>query len=382
MREYLLIFLTAVAVTYLLAVLARELAMRLGAYARVRDRDVHEIPIPYFGGVAMMAGLGAAYVVATQLPFLSNSPRSSVIFHDARAVLMGGALICLVGALDDVFELDAITKLAGEVLAAGVVVVQGVQLLRLPFPGDQSMAFLTIGGSQAAFLTILLIVTTVNAVNFVDGLDGLAAGVVAIGALAFFTFSYLLVFINDNDLATTSAMLTAALAGACVGFLPHNFFPARLFMGDSGSLLLGFTLACSTISLTSQFSNKTIDQGIHGASANLLPALLPLILPFAVLMIPFLDLVLAVVRRTRKGLSPFSPDKQHLHHRLLEIGHSQRRAVVVMYLWAALVSFGVVVISLFSGWWSVLGLTAMAATTVLLTFGVPGHRGIIPADES
>ncbi len=381
MREYLLIFLTAVAVTYLLAVIARELAMRLGAYAQVRDRDVHEIPIPYFGGVAMMAGLTAAYVVATQLPFLSSSPSHDQIFHDARAILFGGALICLVGVIDDVFELDPITKFAGEVLAAGVVVVQGVQILWLPLPGGRAMSTFALGGSQAAFLTILLIITTVNAVNFVDGLDGLAAGVVAVGALAFFTFSYLLVFINNQELATTAAVLTAALSGVCVGFLPHNFFPARIFMGDSGALLIGFMLACSTISLTGQFSNTTIDQGIAGASASLLPALLPLILPFAVLVVPFLDLAMAVVRRTRQGVSPFSPDKKHLHHRLLEIGHSQRRAVMVMYLWTGLVAFGVVLVSLFSGWWSALGLTVMTATALLLTFGLPGHSGIINAED-
>jgi UDP-GlcNAc:undecaprenyl-phosphate GlcNAc-1-phosphate transferase len=382
MREYLLIFLVALAVTYLLAVLAREAAMRIGAYARVRDRDVHEIPIPYFGGVAMMGGLTAAYLVATQLPFLTNSPRTDVVFDDARAVLIGGGLICLVGALDDIFELDPVTKLAGEVLAAGVVVIQGVQLYRLPLPGNDSVSVFTFGGSQAAFITIVLIITTVNAVNMVDGLDGLAAGVVGIGALAFFSFAVALVFINDQERATTAAMLTAALAGVCFGFLPHNFFPARMFMGDSGSLLIGFLLACSTISLTGQFSTLSIDQGIGGSNASLLPALLPVILPFAVLVVPFLDLVLAVVRRTREGRSPFSPDKRHLHHRLLEIGHSQRRAVVVMYLWAALVAFGVVVISLFSGWWSVLGLSVMAISTLVLTFGVPGHSGIIKHEET
>ncbi|MEP6667265.1 MAG: undecaprenyl/decaprenyl-phosphate alpha-N-acetylglucosaminyl 1-phosphate transferase, partial [Nocardioidaceae bacterium] len=168
MREYILIFLTAMSVTYLLAVIARELAMRMGAFARVRDRDVHEIPIPYFGGVAMMAGLGAAYLVATQLPFLGSSPSRDVIFSDTRAVIIGGAVICLVGVIDDIFELDAITKLAGEVLAAGVVVVQGVQLYRLPLPGDKTLSTFALGGSQAALITVILIVATVNAVNFVD----------------------------------------------------------------------------------------------------------------------------------------------------------------------------------------------------------------------
>lgn len=381
MYEYLLIFITALGVTYVLAVPAREIAMRFGAFARVRDRDVHEIPIPYFGGVAMMGGLAAAYLVATQLPFLNNSPERGLIFGDALAVLIGGAVICLLGAVDDVFELDALTKLAGEMLAAGVVVVQGVQLY-LPLPGNGSLGLFSLGGSEATLVTVFFIVMSVNAVNFVDGLDGLAAGVVGIGAVAFFVYSVALVVFNQADKATTATMLTAALAGVCFGFLPHNFFPARMFMGDSGALLIGFMLAGSVISLTSQFSAGTLDRGIYGADASLLPTLLPLILPVAVLLVPFLDLVLAVFRRTRAGRSPLSPDREHLHHRLLEIGHSQRRAVLVMYLWTGLIAFGVVVVSLVSGWWSALGLAAMAAAALLLTFGVPGHRGIINADEA
>ncbi len=380
MYEYLLIFLTALAVTYLLAVPAREVAMRFGAFAQVRDRDVHEVPIPYFGGVAMMGGLAAAYLVATQLPFLNNSPERGLIFGDALAVLLGGAVVCLLGAVDDVFELDALTKLAGEMLAAGVVVVQGVQLY-LPLPGEGALGLFSLGGSEATLVTVFFIVMSVNAVNFVDGLDGLAAGVVGIGAVAFFVFSVALVVFNQADKATTATMLTAALAGVCFGFLPHNFFPARMFMGDSGALLIGFMLAGSVISLTSQFSAGTLERGIFGADASLLPTLLPLLLPVAVLLVPFLDLMMAVFRRTRAGRSPFSPDREHLHHRLLEIGHSQRRAVLVMYLWTGLIAFGVVVVSLVSGWWSALGVATMAAVALLLTFGVPGHRGIINSDE-
>ncbi len=381
MRQYLLIALVALAVTYVLAVIARELAMRFGAYARVRDRDVHEIPIPYFGGVAMMGGLTAAYIVASKIPFAIESASREQILHDARAILIGGAVICLVGVMDDIFELDATTKFAGETLAAGVVVAQGIQILWLPLPGNGSVSTFAMDGSQAGLLTVLIIVATVNAVNFVDGLDGLAAGVVGIGAIAFFTYSVLLVIVNEQETATTAAILSAALAGCCLGFLPHNFFPARMFMGDSGALLIGFMLACSAISLTGQFPTSRISQGLFGATASLLPAMLPLILPFAVLLVPFLDLLTAVVRRTRAGLSPFSPDKKHLHHRLLEIGHSQRRAVMVMYLWAGLVAFGSVVLSLFSGWWSVLGLTTMTVGALLATFGVPGHGGIIKTDD-
>jgi len=381
MRQYILIGLVALAVTYLLAVVARELAMKFGAYARVRDRDVHEIPIPYFGGVAIMGGLTAAYLVASKLPFASNSSGDQIL-SDARAILVGGAIVCLVGVMDDIFELDALTKFAGEVIAAAVVVVQGVQILWLPLPGEGSVSTFSMDASQAGLITVLLIVGTVNAVNFVDGLDGLAAGVVGIGAVAFFTYAVLLVFINDGiQGASTAAILTAALAGACFGFLPHNFFPARMFMGDSGALLIGFMLACSAISLTGQYPTSRIAEGAFGATASLLPALLPLILPFAVLVVPFVDMLLAIVRRTRAGRSPFSPDKGHLHHRLLEIGHSQRRAVLVMYLWAGLVAFGVVVMSLFSGWWSALGITAMGMTALLLTFGLPGHSGIIKPED-
>ena len=246
-------------------------------------------------------------------------------------------------------------------LAAGVVVVQGVQLLWLPLPGDGSVSMFTLGGSQAAFLTIVLIITTVNAVNFVDGLDGLAAGVVGIGALAFFSFSVLLVFVNGQE---HRHHRRDADRGA--GRRLHRLPAAQLLPGPDVHGRLRRAADRVHARLLGDQPDRPVlrhqpsTQGIAGANASLLPALLPLILPFAVLVVPFLDLVLAVVRRTREGRSPFSPDKKHLHHRLLEIGHSQRRAVLVMYLWAGLVAFGVVVVSLFSGWWSALGLTAMA----------------------
>ncbi|MDQ3274384.1 MAG: undecaprenyl/decaprenyl-phosphate alpha-N-acetylglucosaminyl 1-phosphate transferase [Actinomycetota bacterium] len=366
MREYVLVLLVAAAVTFLLGSLARELATRIGAVAGVRDRDVHAIPIPYLGGIAMMGGLGAAFLVALRLPFLSRG--ESPLLHDAGFVLLGGLVICLVGVVDDVIELDAVTKLAGEVVAASVVVVGNVQFLWLPMPGASTF---DIEPSQSALLTVLVIVTTVNAVNFVDGLDGLAAGVIGIGAIAFFSFAYVVASVNRLDLGTPAAFLTIALVGVCLGILPHNFYPARLFMGDSGALLIGFILACSTVTLTGQYNPGAISQGLGGATANLLPALLPLVLPFAILVVPFLDMVLAVVRRTRAGRSPFAPDKQHLHHRLLEIGHSHRRAVLLMYLWAGLVAFGMVAVALFTGWRSLAALLVLVAFTAALTFGHP-----------
>ena len=366
MREYLTVFLVAAAVTYLLGVVAREIALRTGAVARVRERDVHAVPIPYFGGLAMLGGLGAAYLVARQLPFLSLSSPS--VFRDAGVVLIAGALICAVGVLDDLVELDALTKLGGQVLAAGFLIAFGVQFYFFQLPGGAQFAT---DQAQAALASVVIVVATVNAVNFVDGLDGLAAGVVGIGAVAFFVFSYKLADANGETLAITAALLCAALAGACFGFLPHNFFPARLFMGDSGSMLIGLVLAGSALTLTGQFPAVDMSRGAGGESASLLPALLPIILPISILVVPFADLVLAVVRRTRAGRSPFAPDKEHLHHRLLEIGHSHRRAVLIMWLWAGLISFGGVLESLYAGTLTTVVLVVWVVATAALTFVLP-----------
>ena len=330
MRSYLLVLLLASAVTYVTVPVVRWVAVRWNVVAEIRDRDVHSTPVPRLGGVAMYVGFLAAMLLASHMPLLSRMLTHS---RDVDGVIVGATLIFLVGVADDVWGLDAITKLAGQVVAAGVMVLMGVQLLWLPIGGVLSLDFNT-----SVILTVLVVVVTVNAVNFVDGLDGLAAGIVGIGALAFFAFSYLLSVERGIDRAMTATLLTAALAGICAGFLPHNFNPARIFMGDSGSMVIGLLLAASVITLTGKIvPGSLVDSGGRVAW---LPAFMPLILPFAILAVPFADLLLAVVRRTRAGRSPFAPDKQHLHHRLLEIGHSQRQAVIVMYLWAAAVALG------------------------------------------
>jgi UDP-GlcNAc:undecaprenyl-phosphate/decaprenyl-phosphate GlcNAc-1-phosphate transferase len=365
-REYLLVFLVAVAATYLLTVIAREIALRTGAVARVRDRDVHAEPVPYLGGIAMLGGLVAAFLVAHQLPFLSRS--QPFVFHDARIVLIAGAMICAIGTLDDLFELDALTKLGGQVLAAGFLILNGIQYILFPAPGGGQFS---LDSAQGALLTAFVVVATMNAVNMVDGLDGLATGVVGIGAVAFFVFCYQLTKLNNAPLASSGALLSAMLAGACVGFLPHNVNPARLFMGDSGSMLIGLVLSASAITLTGQYSGTELSKGGNGSLASLAPTFLPLALPVTLLVVPIADLVLAVIRRTRAGRSPFAPDKQHLHHRLLEIGHSQRRAVLIMWMWAALFAGSTVVISLYTGpimWW---GIAIATFLTVTLTFVLP-----------
>ncbi|MGD8213555.1 glycosyltransferase family 4 protein [Aestuariimicrobium sp. Y1814] len=358
MREYLLVLLIAAMATYLTSGLWRRIALRAGAVAKVRDRDVHAVPIPYFGGVAMLFGIAVAFLAAAQLPFLG---RLEIVRHDSLVILAAGAVICLVGVVDDLLDLPAIVKFAGQVLAAGIVVVNGVRMYWIPLPNS----IIALDTATSIMITVFFIVLCANAVNFVDGLDGLAAGVVAIGAGAFFLYTYLLAYEQDFVRATTASLVTVAVTGACLGFLPHNFFPARMFMGDSGALLLGLMLASSTISLTGQIDSSQL----RSTEGGLVPAYLPIILPVAILALPLLDLLLAYVRRTMAGRWWFKPDKQHLHHRLLQLGHSQPWAVGVMYLWTALISFGVILVGLYWNRWTAIGMSVALVAVIAVTFG-------------
>jgi len=367
MREYSLVLLTAFATTYLLAGLCRRLALLTGAVAKVRDRDVHAVPIPYFGGVAMITGAGAAFLLAAQLPFLG---RHAVITHDAAAIFVAGAVICAVGVLDDMLDLPAMAKAAGQVLAAGIVVLNGVRMFWIALPNR----IIVLDTATSILVTVIFIFLCVNAINFVDGLDGLAGGVVAIGSMAFFSYTYLLAHEHDLVLATTASLVTVTICGICLGFLPHNFFPARMFMGDSGAMLLGLLMAASTISLTGQ-----VDSAALGANAGgLLPSYLPIILPLAIMALPLLDLVLAYARRTMAGTWWFVADKQHLHHRLLQRGHSQVRACLLMYLWTALISFGSIGVGLTQRWDVFALVVGIALVAALLTW-LPGRRRTAPA---
>jgi UDP-GlcNAc:undecaprenyl-phosphate GlcNAc-1-phosphate transferase len=340
-REYLLVGLTTAVLTFLFTGLVRRFALRWGAVAHPRQRDVHTVPIPRLGGLAMYLGVCGGMLLAHQLPVLRRAFDYSL---DPTAILLGGGLIMVIGMLDDRFELDSLTKLAGQTTCAGILVLLGLQWIIFWVPwggnGGSSGSFLILDQNQGAILTVLLVVTMVNAMNFVDGLDGLAAGVGLISSIATCAFSLHLLDQSGGDVTYyPPALIAATLAGACLGFLPHNFQPAKIFMGDSGSMLIGLMMAAASTSA----SGKVRD----GSSAETIALLSPLLVLAAVLFVPVLDLLMAIVRRTRKGLSPFHADKMHLHHRLLEIGHSQRRAVLLIYLWAAVLSFGAVALSLF-----------------------------------
>jgi UDP-GlcNAc:undecaprenyl-phosphate GlcNAc-1-phosphate transferase len=296
----------------------------------------------------MLGGMLVALLVAYHLPLLHHAFQNG---RDVLAIASGAILITMLGIADDVWQLDALTKLAGQALAAGVMVSQGMQLLWLPIHG-----VLALPPVVGPFLTVLIVLIAINAVNFVDGLDGLAAGIVAISASSFFAYSYLLAVVHGFARANAATLITSILVGICVGFLPHNVSPARIFMGDSGSMLLGLLLASAVISLTGGLD-------ANGLSAeNLAPALLPLLLPVAV--IPLIDMGLAIIRRTSAGRSPFAPDKEHLHHRLLNIGHSKKQAAFVLYLWTAAIAFPFSASAFLPLKWAVVaGVCAMALAT-------------------
>ena len=368
MREYLLVLCVAAGVTWLLTPVARWFALRVGAVAQVRDRDVHDVPTPRLGGLAMYAGVCTAFLVAHSLPALSAVFK----YSDVQAVVISGGVITLLGLVDDRFELDALTKLAGQVVAIGIMILLGLQLLSITLPGVGAVQL----GSEGVPLTVLLALLTINAVNFIDGLDGLLAGVGAIAALALFSFSYSLSSGSltagvGQERISAPTLIAAVLAGACLGFLPHNFNPARIFMGDSGSMLIGLMLSASATSLTGQFNFTNLPNQLA------FPVLLPLLLPLVVLLVPLIDLLLAVVRRTRAGRSPFSPDKMHLHHRLLEIGHSHTRAVLIMYFWTALLAFTGVAAGL-TGPFLVLGVAGTIAVIALVVLALPRLRAQQP----
>lgn len=337
MKDYLLTLLVAAAVTYVLTPLVRRFAAMIGAMGEIRERDVHTAPVPLIGGVAMYAGLAAALLVANQIPQLHDAIANTGM---SAGLLAAGGLLVVIGIIDDRWGMSALTKAAGQVAAAGIVVATGTQLSWLPLPGGSGRIFVPTPDQQT-LLTILIVVATINAVNFIDGLDGLAAGIVAIAATSFFAYYYSLTKLADISSLAAPALASAILIGICLGFLPHNFAPAKIFMGDTGSMLLGLVLAYAPIS-----SINSLDPAQLQTSINRYPVIMPLLLPAVLLVIPYGDMLLAIVRRTRAGQSPFAADRKHLHHRLLDIGHSQRASVLIMYLWAAAFSGSVVWLSI------------------------------------
>ncbi|MFF4157492.1 MraY family glycosyltransferase [Streptomyces sp. NPDC001678] len=364
MREYLLTLCVTAAVTYLLTGPVRKFAIVAGAMPEIRARDVHREPTPRLGGIAMFGGLCAGLLMAAHL---SNLKSVFELSNEPRALLSGAGLIWILGVLDDKWGVDALVKLGGQMIAAGVMVLQGLTILWIPVPGVGSVSLTPM---QGTLLTVALVVITINAVNFVDGLDGLASGMVCIAAAAFFMYAYRLWFGHGLEAAAPATLFAAVLMGMCLGFLPHNMHPARIFMGDSGSMLIGLVMAAGAISITGQVDPDALKlwAGSERAAIQaMVPVYIPLLLPLTVIAVPVADLLLAIVRRTWKGQSPFAADRGHLHHRLLELGHSHSRAVFIMYFWSALIGFGTVAYSVNSASvWVLLLIVALSAMGLVL----------------
>ena len=345
MTFYALVLIVATVVAYLVSALLWRVGGRLTSKREIRSRDVHQTPTPRLGGIALFAALLVSTAVASQVSWFDE------VFASPRNVwALGGAaaIVVVIGFIDDLIELDWLTKLAGQILAAGLVAWQGVQIVSIPIGG------LTLfSPTLSLVLTVLAIVLVMNAVNFIDGLDGLVAGVTLIASGVFFIYSFLLATSEaDTPYFNYASLFTAILLGGMLGFVPLNWHPAKLFLGDSGSLLVGLIMATTAISVTGQIDPATV------SASQLLPAFIPMLLPLAVLIVPLLDFLLAVLRRLRAGMSPFEADRQHLHHRLLDMGHTHLQAVLILYAWTAVLAVGTLLF-LFVEWYFAVGIIAI-----------------------
>ncbi|MDN6533451.1 MAG: undecaprenyl/decaprenyl-phosphate alpha-N-acetylglucosaminyl 1-phosphate transferase [Yaniella sp.] len=331
------VYLAVVAITALLSFALTPVARMLGVRGRVytpsRKRDMHREPIPKLGGAAMAIAVVIAMGLSSLVPCLSGFYQAPI-----RCLLGAVLIILIMGVADDLWDLHWIVKFAGQVVAAGIVAAAGIRVEAMP------VGWIHVDNEIAQILiTIFVIVLTINAFNFIDGLDGLAAGVAVIGGSAFFLYSYVLTrTINAYDYSNLSTLLTALLIGACIGFLPFNFHPAKIFMGEVGAQLIGLLMATAAVAVTADLG------ALEGFRFRNVPAYMPILLPLAVMLLPLLDLVMAVLRRTARRSSPFTADRGHIHHKLVDGGYTHRQAVLLLYLWTFVIGYGAVSLTYFS----------------------------------
>ena len=326
--SFLLIGAVGAGVTVLVTPLVGMLARRMGWVYLPNDRTVHQSPLPDVGGLAMYIGFLAAMLTAWLLDafavlFESNS--------EPLGVVIAATIVYAVGFIDDIREISPPAKVAG-IVAAGLVLVQfGVVMFsfRLPFYDGP----IILSSDLQPLVTVLWLLGMTQAINLIDGLDGLAAGIVAIAAFAFFLYSQELTDSALLDVRNIGPLLAIIAVGVCLGFLPHNFNPARIMMGDGGAFLLGLLLAVSTSVVggrADSFSEEFVGQTYF--------FLAPLAIPLLILGVPIFDMAFAIVRRVSGRSSFATADKGHLHHRLMNLGHGHRRSVVILWTWTALLS--------------------------------------------
>lgn len=350
----------AATVTFGATFLVRRLALRVDAVVQPDERRVHAVPTPTLGGLAMLAGMLVALLVAWRLPVFGSMFESST---EPLGVLISAVLVFALGMVDDLREVSAPARMAGQVVAASVLVVSGVSILyfRIPFGG------IVIFGEDLSYLvSVLWVLGMVNAVNFIDGLDGLAAGIMAIASGTFFLYAVTLAdegILSEGNLGPLVAVM---VVGLCVGFLPHNFHPARIFMGDGGAYLLGILMAASTIMVggrtDAEFSGQTFF------------FFAPLLIPLFILGVPIVDTLFAIVRRASKRQGVATADKDHLHHRLMRLGHGQRRSVLILWAWTALLSLFVLYPTYTGKGDAIVPIGVLALGLILYTLFHPGLR--------
>ncbi|HVM33772.1 MAG TPA: MraY family glycosyltransferase, partial [Actinomycetota bacterium] len=323
MIPYLLVGVVAAVTTFIATPAVRWFSIKIGAIDHPNDRKVHADPTPTLGGLALVLGLLAAGLAASRLPEFQEVFRASSV---PLGIGVAGIVIFILGVVDDFIALPAPVKLAGQTFAAGILFLANVKFQAVLLPG----LYVSLSDDVSVLVTVAWLVVMMNAVNLVDGLDGLAAGIVAIAAASFFVYAFRL---SETVLipAYAAPLAAIALVGVTLGFLRYNFHPAKIFMGDSGSMLLGLVLGAATIS-----GVGNVPPLLSPSSAEVFLAYAPLLIPLAVIAIPILDAMLAIVRRARRRRSVFHADKEHLHHRLMDLGHGHRQAVIVMYIWSAL----------------------------------------------
>jgi UDP-GlcNAc:undecaprenyl-phosphate GlcNAc-1-phosphate transferase len=344
-----------------LTFLVRRLAVRYSIIVIPDDRRVHERPTPTLGGAAMFGGVLVALAVASQLRGFASVFRGN---SEALGVVLGAAVIFAVGTFDDLREMSPPAKMSGQVLSGTALYFLGVTMLyfRLPFVGTT----LVLSPDLAPVVTVLWVVGMANAINLIDGLDGLAAGVVGIAALSFFIYSHQLVLDGITQAASAGPLVAVITLGVCVGFLPHNFHPARIFMGDAGSMLLGLLMASSTMLTVGQTNSVAIGRTYFFFA--------PIVIPFFILGIPIVDTAFAVLRRVGSRSNPAVADKNHLHHRLMRLGHGQTRSVLILWAWTALLSGLVLYPALVNHNISYVPLAVLGLAVALYTLFAPRGR--------
>ena len=308
-----LAFAVSVIIAFLVTPVIKKIAVKFNIMDIPKDnRKLHKTPIPYLGGVAIFIG----FIVSISI-FLNFDKQIT-------GLVIGGSIILLIGMIDDIFDVTPIIKFIGQLIAVFIVIRSGIVIPKLShhifIPGSQ---WIELSEIWSYILTFLWIAGMTNAVNLIDGLDGLAAGVSAIAALSLLGVSIFL-----PGVTYTVLVIAVTLAGACIGFLPHNFNPAKIFMGDSGSMFLGFVLG--SLSVIGPFKTITV---------------VSFLVPVIILALPIFDTSFAILRRVVTKQKITVADKNHVHHRLLQVGFSHRKAVIILYIFTAILGLMAIVLT-------------------------------------